>query len=141
MSLKDSKSKAIEAYGTARERAIEAYDSARDSARNAGRKAGDGIQDAPLLALGGGLALGLLIGALLPRSEREKRALRGVGGEINNRTRSAISAAKEAGKATLDERGLTSDAATNVVRDVMKGLGAAAKSSAEAATKAVRDEE
>ena len=37
---------------TAREKAIEAYDSARDNRRDAGRKAGDGIDEAPLIALG-----------------------------------------------------------------------------------------
>ena len=48
----------------ARERAIDAYDVARDRTR-------DGIDGATILALGGGLALGALIAALLPKTQTE----------------------------------------------------------------------
>ena len=61
---------------TAREKAIEAYDSARQTAASAGRKAGDGIDEAPLIALAGGLAIGALIAALLPKTAKETRAAR-----------------------------------------------------------------
>ena len=57
---------------TAREKAIEAYDSARDSVTNAGRKAGDGIDQAPLVALAGGLAVGALLAVLLPAAWLEE---------------------------------------------------------------------
>ena len=57
-----------------RQRAIEAYDGARDSVAGAGRRATDGIDEAPLIALAGGLAAGALLAALLPRTESETRA-------------------------------------------------------------------
>jgi hypothetical protein len=59
----------------ARERAIEAYDNARAQAL-------DGVDGSPLLALGGGLALGALIAALLPRTRTEERILGEFGGRI-----------------------------------------------------------
>ncbi|HVF36793.1 MAG TPA: hypothetical protein VNA29_02490, partial [Sphingomicrobium sp.] len=51
-----------------RERAIEAYDSARDRASALRERSSEGVGGSPLLALGGGLALGALIGALLPKT-------------------------------------------------------------------------
>lgn len=133
-----AREKTSAAYGSAREKAIAAYDSSRTGAQKARRKTGEGIQESPLLALGGGLAMGLILGALLPRSEREKKALSDVGGKLNQRAHSAYDAAKSAGKATLEEKGITSSAAENVVRDVVKGLGSAARRSADAATQAVK---
>lgn len=130
--------KTAAAYDSTRERAIAAYDKSREGAATARRKTGEGIDEAPLLALGGGLALGLLIGALLPRSEREKKALKNVGGKINDRAHSAYDAAKSAGQSTLEEKGITTNAAENVVRDVVKGIGSAARRSAEAAKDAAK---
>lgn len=126
------------AYDSARTRAVNAYDSARTGVRSGARRTGEGIEENPLIALGGGLALGLIIGALIPRSEREKRALSKVGGDINARAHSAYDAAKEAGSATLKERGLTPEKGEDVLRDVVKGLGSAARQSADAATQAAK---
>ncbi|WP_265570704.1 hypothetical protein [Sphingomicrobium nitratireducens] len=134
----DAKDNAKAAYGNAREKAVEAYDSARQGARDARRKTGEGIQDNPLLALGGGLALGLIIGALLPRSDRERKALSNVGGDINRRAHSAYDAAKGAGKATLADRGLTTDRGENVLRDIVKGAADAVRQSTDAAIDAAK---
>ena len=124
---------------TAREKAIEAYDSARETAANAGRKAGDGIGEAPLIALAGGLAIGVLIAALLPKSARETQLLGGVGGRLTDAARTAADAAKEAGKARLDELGLTRDAGAETLKSILKGAGDATKASAQAALSAVKD--
>ena len=82
---------------SARQRAIDTYGSARDSVAGAGRRATEGIEDAPLIALAGGLAAGALIAALLPRTDAETRALRPVGQRIRGTARNAAQAAKEAG--------------------------------------------
>ena len=66
-SLRD---RAGDAYDSARAAAVDAYDSARDKAASAGKKTSDGIDEAPLIALAGGLAVGILLAALLPRTER-----------------------------------------------------------------------
>ena len=88
MSVKDQADRASEyareTAAAAREKALEAYDSARDGAVAAKRKAGDGIDEAPLIALAGGLAVGALIAALLPKTAKETALLGSVGVKITD---------------------------------------------------------
>ena len=116
---------------TARERAIDAYDSARERAR-------DQLGGSPLLALGGGLALGALVAALLPRSRAEERLMGKVGSRITTSARDAFDAAKEAGRERLTELNITKDAGASAVQSLIDGLGEAARSSGQAAVDAVR---
>jgi hypothetical protein len=119
---------------TPRTRAIAAYDSAR-------RKAGGGIDEAPLLALAGGLAAGAVLAALIPASRKERELLRPVAGRIKDRAGDAVNAAKDAGQARLDELGLTPDRGTETLRTILEGAGDAAKVSAEAAVAAIRGQQ
>jgi len=119
---------------TPRTRAIEAYDSAR-------RSAAGGINDAPLLALAGGLAVGAALAALIPASRKESELLGPVAGRIRDRASDAVNAAKSAGQARLDELGLTADKGTETLRSILEGAGDAAKASAEAAVAAIRGEQ
>jgi ElaB/YqjD/DUF883 family membrane-anchored ribosome-binding protein len=130
--------RAEEAYEGARERAIEAYEATRDRASEARAQAREGVGEAPLLALGGGLALGALIAALLPKTRAEDKLLGPVGGKITGGARSAFDAAKDAGREKLTELNITRDAGTNAVQSLFKGLSDAAKVSGEAALGAVR---
>ena len=118
---------------TPRTKAIEAYDNAR-------RKATGGIEDAPLLALAGGLAAGAVLAALIPASRKERELLGPVAGRIKDKAEDAVSAAKDAGQARLDELGLTRDKGTETLRAIFEGAGDAAKASAEAAVAAIRGE-
>ncbi|MCL6697560.1 hypothetical protein LZ496_02010 [Sphingomonas sp. NSE70-1] len=115
-----------------RERAIEAYDSARERTR-------DGIDAAPIMALGGGLALGALIAALLPRTETEKKLVGPLGGRITDGARAAASAAKEASREKLSELNITREAGKGVVQSVLDGIGEAARTGGQAAVGAVRN--
>jgi hypothetical protein len=117
---------------TPRERAIEAYDNAR-------RKATSGIDEAPLLALAGGLAAGAVLAALIPASRKERELLSPVADRIRDKASDAVNAAKEAGQARLDELGLTRDKGTETLRTILDGAGDAAKASAEAAVASLRD--
>ena len=119
--------------------AIEAYDGARDSVAGAGRKTADGIDEAPLIALAGGLAAGALLAALLPRTETEKRVLRPVGDRLTGTAKAAAAAAKEAGASRLEELGLTPEKGRETLRAVFEGAGDAAKTSAQAALDAARE--
>lgn len=130
--------RATDAIESAREKAVEAYDAARDQASVAGARAKDRIGEAPLLALGGGLALGALIAAFLPKSKVEDQLLGGVGEKITGGAKAAVSAAKEAGRDKLAELNITRDAGASAVQSLIQGLGDAAKSSGEAALGAVR---
>ena len=111
---------------TPRERAIEAYDSAQ-------RKVTGGIDEAPLLALAGGLAAGAVLAALIPASRKERELLGLVAGRNKERAGEAVNAARDAGQARLDELGLTRDKGTETLRTILEGAGDAAKASAEAA--------
>ena len=124
-----------------RQRAIEAYDGARDSVAGAGRKANDAIDDAPLIALAGGLALGAILAAILPRTQAETRALRPVGDKLAGTAKAAAEAAKEAGTSRLAELGLTREKGAETLRSIFEGASDAAKVSAEAALTAARERE
>lgn len=124
--------------GTMRHKAIEAYDGARQSVSDAGRRATDAIDDAPLIALAGGLAAGALLAALLPRTDAEKRVLGPVGEKLGTRARAAADAARQAGTDRLKELGLTPDAAGEKLKSVFEGAGDAARTSAQAAVGAAK---
>jgi hypothetical protein len=116
---------------SARERAIDAYDNARE-------RANEQVSGSPLLALGGGLALGALVGALLPRTRAEQRMMGKVGSRITTSARDAYDAAKEAGREKLTELNITRDAGAGAVQSLIDGLGEAARSGGQAAVDAVR---
>ena len=124
-----------------RQRAIEAYDGARDSVADAGRKANDAIEDAPLIALAGGLALGAILAAILPRTQAETRALRPVGDKLAGTAKAAAEAAKEAVTSRLAELGLTREKGAETLRSIFEGASDAAKVSAQAAVSAARTSE
>ena len=104
---------ARQAYESARERTAAAYAAARDRAgsayESAGRRAGEGIDSNPVAAVFGGLALGAIIAALLPRTRREDEYLGSAGRRLNDSAREAARAAREAGRGQLDELGLNKD--------------------------------
>ena len=124
--------------GTARQKAIDAYDGARDSVAGAGRRVNESIDEAPLIALAGGLAAGALLAALLPRTESESRLLKPAGDRLRGTARAAAEAAREAGNARLEELGLTPERGMETLRSIIEGAGDAAKASAQAALGAAR---
>ena len=116
---------------SARERAIEAYDSARERTR-------ERVDGSPLLALGGGLAIGALVAALLPKTRTEERLLGPVGGRITDTARTAADAAREAGREKLAELNITRDAGRGAVQSLVDGITEAARTSGKAAIDAAR---
>lgn len=122
-SLRD---RAGDVYDTARTTAVEAYDSAREKASEAVAVAGDGIEEAPLIALAGGLAVGVLLAALLPRTAQEDKLLGPIGEKITGSARNAVSAAKEAGRDKLAELNITRDAGSSALETLIKGVSDAA---------------
>ena len=98
---------AAEAYETARERTRSALSSTRETVKGAGQRTVDGIDANPVAAVIGGLALGAVVGALLPRTEREQALLGSAGKRVTDTARQAFVAAKDAGKSQLDEIGVS----------------------------------
>ena len=76
---------------------------ARDKVSNLGSTASQRIDSSPILALGAGAALGAVLGAVLPRSEKEKQLLASVGSKLADAGTGAIDRARETGKQKFDE--------------------------------------
>ncbi len=76
---------------------------ARDKVSNLGSTASQRIDSSPLMALGAGAALGAVLGAVLPRSEKERQLLAPLGAKLAEAGTGAIDRARETGKQKFDE--------------------------------------
>lgn len=124
----------------ARQRAIDAYGSARETVSGARQRTADGLSEAPLIAIAGGIAAGALIAALLPRTQTESKALRPVGKRLTDTAKAAAATAKDTGTQRLAELGLTPERGKDTLRSIFEGVTEAAKSSAQAALSTARNE-
>jgi ElaB/YqjD/DUF883 family membrane-anchored ribosome-binding protein len=104
-----ARGKASDAYNAARERTSAAFGTASERAGRAAEKTSETIDTNPMIALAGGLALGAVLAALLPRTRKEEELLGDYGRRINETARQAARAAKEAGTGKLDELGYNRD--------------------------------
>ncbi|GAA0324978.1 hypothetical protein GCM10009087_39100 [Sphingomonas oligophenolica] len=113
-----------------------AIDTTRQTARDAARRTAEGIEANPISVLVGGVALGVLAGALIPRTEQESKLLAPVGKRLTETATGAVQAARDAGKAELDSLGLNKEAARDQVGKVIEGVIKALSSAGAAAAKA-----
>ena len=102
----------------------------------AAQRLADGIESSPLALVAGGLALGAVAGALLPRSDRERSLLAPVGAKIGGALTAAVAAAREAGQSELDGLGLNRQTARDQARTLVDGLLKAASTAATAGAQA-----
>lgn len=137
--LRDGIDTAAHAYKTARDKAAATVDASREKARAAGRRTSSTIDGNPIGLLVGGLAIGALAGAVIPRSRREKELLAPVGRRVGETAAAALAAAKDAGKSELDGLGLSRSAAKGQVKSLFDGLVRAAGSAGSAAAQAGKD--
>lgn len=121
--------------GTARDSASKALATASDTAKETARKTAEGIEANPLSVLVGGVALGVLAGALIPRGESETRLLKPVGKRLTDAARGATDAARQAGLAELDGLGLTPNAARDTAGKLIEGVIKAITTAGTAAAK------
>ena len=110
-----------------RGKAAKALKSATSNTADAAQRAVGAIESNPLAVLAGGLAVGIAAGALLPRGERERKALAPVGRRLAEGATAAFAAAKETGKERLNGSILTREAATESARKVLGSALSAAK--------------
>lgn len=95
-------------------------------------KSGESLTENPVALLAGGVALGVLIGMLLPRHAKERELLDPVGRKLAEGTTAAVQAAKETGKAEIEallpDRDATKDRVTQLIQNVLEAAkGANAK--------------
>lgn len=122
-----------DAYGKISERVAAAYTAAREKTAGVGEK----LEANPLAALLGGIAIGAIAGALLPRLEKEKELLAPLGEKIGDAARAALEAGRTAGTDALNDAGLTSEQirsqVSKLVEDALKAAGTAGTAALEAA--------
>lgn len=114
-------SRAADALGAARDRTASAYEAARGRATDATRKATEQLSIYPIGAVIGGFAVGALIGALLPRTESETRALGATGRRLTGAAREAAQRGIEAGREQIEE--IRTQAAQKVGEAVTDAVG------------------
>lgn len=106
--------------------AAEAYDRAREAVERSAESAAHGtrglakfVRDEPLVLAGLGVALGALIGALLPMTKAENRAMGAASDQLKRDAREAVREQWEHGKAAAEDvRDKVMDAARRVADDV-----------------------
>ena len=125
------------AYAAAREKAGSAVQGVRETARSATERTAAGIDTNPMAAVVGGLTLGLIVGAVLPKTRREDELLGSTGRKIHDTARQAINAAKDAGREQIDELGLSKDAVQRRLGEFTDRAVGAVKTSAGAAAETV----
>jgi ElaB/YqjD/DUF883 family membrane-anchored ribosome-binding protein len=114
--------RASELIEAARERTQSAYEAARSRASDATRQAQDQLAIYPVAAVIGGFAVGALLAAVLPRTERERALLGETGRKITGAAREAAQRGIDAGKEQLEQ--IRTKAARQVgdaVADVVAG--------------------
>jgi hypothetical protein len=119
-----------DAYGKVSDRVAAAYAAAREKTG----QAGETLEANPLAALLGGIAIGAIAGALIPRLAKEKELLAPLGEKIGEAARAALDAGKSAGAGALEEAGLSSD---QIRAQVSKLVEQALKAANEAGTAAI----
>lgn len=65
--------------------------------------ASSGVDHSPLIAVGAGLALGAVLGAVLPTSRKERELLEPYGRKLNDASTGAIDRGREMAKQKFDE--------------------------------------
>ncbi len=117
-------SRAAGAYEAARSRTSSAFRTTRESVSGVGRRTTNQISANPVGAVIGGFALGAIVAAVLPRTERESQALGEVGHKLTDAARTAVQSATQAGKEQIDQ--IRETAVTQVghaVVDAVTGSG------------------
>ncbi|NYT39969.1 hypothetical protein HZY97_04315 [Sphingomonas sp. R-74633] len=69
---------------------------------NPANEQSESLTENPYVLVGGGIALGVLIGMLIPRSQKERELLQGAGQQIADRVTGTVQAVKDAGKAEIE---------------------------------------
>lgn len=134
-SAKRNASAAVDKSKAAASRGVQ---SSKALAKKAGDKTSATIDGNPLAIVAGGLAIGAIVGMLLPKTERETKALGKAGKKINDTAKRAVDAAKSAGKDKVDSLGLNQDNLRDQFRDLVSKASEAVKAAGNAAANEAR---
>ena len=145
-----AKAKTARSGAAARQKASVAFEKSKDAAatgveqskviaRQAKDKTIEGVDKSPLAIILGGIAIGAIVGALLPRTERETKILGKAGKKLNKKARKVAEAAKVAGMSQVDTLGLNGEAMRAQFRELVSKAALAVKAAGQAATDAAKE--
>jgi ElaB/YqjD/DUF883 family membrane-anchored ribosome-binding protein len=145
-----AKAKTARSSSAARQKASLAFEKSKDAAatgveqskviaRQAKDKTIEGVDKSPLAMILGGIAIGAIVGALLPRTERETKILGKTGKKLNKKARKVAEAAKVAGMRQVDTLGLNGEAMRAQFRELVSKAALAVKAAGQAATDAAKE--
>ena len=94
--------------------------------------ASNDLTESPIALLAGGIALGVLIGVLLPRHSKERELLEPMGKKLADKASATVKAAREAGQAEIEsllpDKDATKERVSKLIENVLDAAkGAAAK--------------
>jgi ElaB/YqjD/DUF883 family membrane-anchored ribosome-binding protein len=135
---KTARSKAKETSAKARDSANQARKTAEENARKAARTTVESVDRNPLAAVAGGIAIGAIIAALLPRTAREDKVAGEFGRKVRSTAKKAASNARETAKEQLDALGVNADSAKGSLRTLAEKISEAATSAGSAAADTLR---
>ncbi len=133
-----AREQAAKAYESGREAAARGVNTSKDLATKALIRSGDSIDKNPLAIVLGGIAIGAIVGALIPRTEREVKLMGKTGKKLNKKAKKMAEAAKDAGKTKIDTLGLNGDAIRDQFRGLVSKASEAVKAAGQAATEAAK---
>jgi ElaB/YqjD/DUF883 family membrane-anchored ribosome-binding protein len=136
--LAHARETASETWASARETGADYAARAKVRAAEARARAGETFEENPLSGALLGLAVGIVAGALLPRSRQEDELLGETRDRLAARAKDAAKAATDAGKAQLDELGLNLDNAKAKLGDIGEQAKTVARNAATAATEQLK---
>ena len=136
--LATGKTKAHDALEAGKVRAKETAAVTREKAKVAAQTTSQQLDSNPLAAIAGGLAIGAIIAAALPRTARETKIAGPVGRSVRKTAKAAAKVDGDVAKAELFALGLTSDAARQTARELAGKIGKAATTAGTAAAKTIR---
>ena len=145
-----AKAKTARSSAAARQKASVAFEKSKDAAatsveqskviaRQAKDKTIESVDKNPLAIVLGGIAIGAIVGALLPRTERETKVLGKTGKKLNKKARKVAEAAKVAGMTQVDTLGLNGEAMRAQFRELVSKAALAVKAAGQAATDAAKE--
>jgi hypothetical protein len=108
----------------------------RQPRRDVLQRAGDAMEANPLAVLAGGAAIGILAGAVLPKTARESELLGPAGKRLTAAATAAAATARDTGLQELEARGISPKAAKAQVNRLFEGVVEAASTAGEAAASA-----
>lgn len=135
---KSARNKARNAVDAGKSAAGKTIETSKRISKTAKNKGSETIEASPLAIVAGGVAIGAIVAALLPRTERENKVLGGTGRTINKTAKAAAKAAKTAGAARMAEVGLNSETLRGQAKDIIQKSIDTAKTASKAAKDTVK---